>query len=399
MIWLASIAGVLFLGYAVFRWMTATNRKCVELIEKASQAALAGDLVAEEEYAQKALAAAKRARIGRSGMLGFGHFAVAGACLHQQKWAEAEAAGRLAMEKFEKDPAWSHMTYTVISPLAQALMQQRKLDDAQRLIQRFLDASAGSGSALERSVLFGTLAMVADCRGESRRATELFDQGIRMIEETMKANPSGPTELSIMLAEMKLNRANALRRRDPDAAIAGYLEVVQVMERHAPHNDHLAMALSNAAVVMELTGRHEESERTHRRALEFRERHLPPHDPRVGISLNNLANALLKLNKVSEAEQAAERSGALLGSGDPLMAAAVKATKASVRAAQGRHAEALPLFEEAVSLTEEVHGALHPEVLEKLHDMLPTLDALGRTEEAASRRRQMARIEAAFADA
>jgi tetratricopeptide (TPR) repeat protein len=240
--------------------------------------------------------------------------------------------------------------------------------------------------------------MIVDERGEARRATMLFDEGIRMIEGTMEQSGC-PPEASQMLAEMIMNRANTLRRRDPDSAIADYLKAVEVLEQHVPGNDNVAMALSNAAVVMEMSGRHEESERTHRRALALREKNLPPTDLRVGISLNNLANALLKVNKIGEAEQAAQRGSALLEAGDQALRACAKATRASVLAAQSRFPEALSLFEESLTMKEEVHGAIHPDLVETIEDMLPTLTALGRTVELESRRRQIAKIQEAFADA
>jgi tetratricopeptide (TPR) repeat protein len=396
--WIAWISGALVLIIAVLRWRSAGYRKAMSLVQQVGAALAAGELKTAETLARQAIDLAPQARGGQSTIRGLAHFNLATAYLHQQRWPEAEAAGRIALETFEKEPRLAAMAFSVVGPLAQALIQQRKFDPAERLVQRYLDASATTAAPIERAVLFGLLAMIVDERGESRRATELFDLGIRMINDTM-AHPDAPPEVSQMLAEMLLNRANSLRRRDPNGAISGYLQAADILEQHAPSSDSLAMTLSNAAIVMEMNGRHEEAEAAHRRALALREKNLPPGDLRVGISLNNLANALVKLNKLDEAEQAAQRGSELMAVGDPVHRSCAMATRATVLAAKGCHQEALPLFEESLAMAEEVQGQVHPDLVEKLVDMLPTLDALGKTAEAAAQRRRIAKINEAFADA
>ena len=123
--WFAWISGALVLIIAVLRWRSAGYRKAMSLVQQGGAALAAGELKTAETLARQAIDLAPQARAGQSTILGLAHFNLATAYLHQQRWPEAETAGRIALETFEKEPRLAGMAFSVVGPLAQALIQQR----------------------------------------------------------------------------------------------------------------------------------------------------------------------------------------------------------------------------------------------------------------------------------
>ena len=83
------------------------------------------------------------------------------------------------------------------------------------------------------------------------------------------------------------------------------------------HHPNVATSLSNLAVLLQDTKRHEEAEPMLRRALEIDEAAFGRHHPNVAIRLNNLAMLLHDMNRNEEAEplmrRVPEHPGILVG--------------------------------------------------------------------------------------
>jgi CHAT domain-containing protein/tetratricopeptide (TPR) repeat protein len=118
----------------------------------------------------------------------------------------------------------------------------------------------------------------------------------------------------------------------------------ELVERAAPgHIDDVAQTLNLEAVILDRLGRLREAEPLYRTALQQRQQHLRPDDPRIAESLNNLAALSSRL---------------------------------------GRHTEAETLHKRALAIREQTLGANHPDVAQSLNNLASAELALGRPEKA-----------------
>ena len=111
-----------------------------------------------------------------------------------------------------------------------------------------------------------------------------------------------------------------------------------------------------------------------------------PQDPRLATSLNNLAALYRAQGKYAQAEPLYRRSLAIrekaLGPEHPDVAGSLNNLAALYRA-QGKYAEAEPFYRRSLTIWEKALGPEHPAVAQSLENYAALLRKMGREEEAA----------------
>ena len=162
-------------------------------------------------------------------------------------------------------------------------------------------------------------------------------------------------------------------------------------ERHPDY----ATSLNNLAVLYDAMGRHAEAEPLYRQAMEIRRTALGERHPDYAASLNNLAVLYRR-------DGPARRGRAALPAGDgdssrgpgraaPRLRHLAEQPGGAVRA-MGRHAEAEPLYLQAMEIRRIALGERHPDYATSLNNLAALYRAMGRHAEAEplylSRRRR-----------
>ncbi|HEX4956511.1 MAG TPA: serine/threonine-protein kinase [Thermoanaerobaculia bacterium] len=220
------------------------------------------------------------------------------------------------------------------------------------------------------------------------RAVVLLEE---VYEERKKAYGEDDPDAGWHLVQL----ANALREAMRwEEAEAGYRRSVEVMERAwggrhpATADGHVSLG-SHLALLGELG----EAEAEVRKGLGAQREIMPPGHPVLPRSLIQLGRILYHLNRFEESEAAVAEALSLLPPGRWSRGVCLRQL-GLVRLAQGRPAEAVPLFEEAAS----VLGAQFPEESVRVQQVLANLGLarglLGQVAEGeAALRRAIARIE------
>ncbi len=150
--------------------------------------------------------------------------------------------------------------------------------------------------------------------------------------------------------------AEAFQQGDHAEAERQLAVAVEHAEEFGADDPRLALSLNNLAVVYRSQGRYAEAEPLHERALAIREEALGPDHPDVATSLNNLAELYRGQGRYAEAEplygKALEIYEAVLGP-DHTLVAATLANHAALLREMGRDAEADELDARAESIRAE----------------------------------------------
>ena len=169
---------------------------------------------------------------------------------------------------------------------------------------------------------------------------------------------------------------------DRAAAVKAYRNALLKEEAASGATDtRVAVRLNDLAQVLEPDA----AEPVLRRALTIEMKTLGAQDPASGITMNNLANALLNLGKLAEAESIARQSlkvlESTLGPNHPRVAtinsnlAAILREKPDLPGARKHYAQALAIDEKA-------YGPAHPEVAVDLRNLAEVFNAMGNKREA-----------------
>ena len=144
-------------------------------------------------------------------------------------------------------------------------------------------------------------------------------------------------------------------------------------------------ALSTEADTLYRGGDHERALEAGRKALEVAEKNAGPDHPDVAVSLNLLALLFQAQGRYAEAEPLFKRALAIeekaFGPEHPDLATCL-ASLASLYDAMGRYADAEPLGERALAIQEKALGPEHPDLAACLNDLASLYDAMGRYSEA-----------------
>lgn len=228
--------------------------------------------------------------------------------------------------------------------------------------------------------------------GERRRAAGLLQRALAIdervygaghpqviedVEHLAAALPAGEAVLLLERAAQSEDAATAARNLTRLAAIYEsqgrradavrlYRQAIAKEETGARLND-LALLIEPKAALPLL-----------RRALELRQKQLGPAHPETAATLNNLANVLLALGNLAQAEPLQRRAlRALedaLGSGHSRVATA-SSNLADILRAKGDIAGARALYERALAIDEKVYGPDHPDVLVDVDNLASVLGA------------------------
>ena len=169
---------------------------------------------------------------------------------------------------------------------------------------------------------------------------------------------------------------------DTAAAVKAYRNALAKEEAASGPNDaRVAVRLNDLAQVLQPDA----AEPLLRRALAIERKALGTGNPATGITMNNLANTLLRLGRLKEAEAIARESlqilEAALGSNHTRVAvihsnlAAILREKPDLPGAR-RH------YSRALAIDEAAFGPTHPEVLADLGNLAEVVEAMGDKQEA-----------------
>ena len=111
-----------------------------------------------------------------------------------------------------------------------------------------------------------------------------------------------------------------------------------------------------------LQGKYLAAQPLHERALSIREKSLPPGDPAIGISLNNLALVLVALKNPAAAEPLYRRALGILEKTSPQDSATVLNNVGDLDFSQGKHADAERSYQRALTIQQKTLGPAHPSV-------------------------------------
>jgi Flp pilus assembly protein TadD len=173
-------------------------------------------------------------------------------------------------------------------------------------------------------------------------------------------------------------------------------EVLQARrETLGPRDPATLSSLNGLAAVLWRQGHYVEAERLLREAVAKLSRALGPLNDKTPISLNNLALLLREQGRYTEAEplarDALQASRDARGSHDPtpfrdlVIVSGIQASLSNLAGllrAQGRYAEAEPLYREALKNAREEIGPRHPDTLRSLNGLALLLEDQGRYGEA-----------------
>ncbi|MEM7761024.1 MAG: tetratricopeptide repeat protein, partial [Cyanobacteria bacterium P01_A01_bin.40] len=156
-------------------------------------------------------------------------------------------------------------------------------------------------------------------------------------------------------------------------------------ERLGEQHPHVALSLSNLALLYRDQGRYADAEPLFRQALELTKQLLGENHPDVDTSLHNLALLYSDQGRYADAEplfrQALELYKQLLGEQHPHVATSLN-NLALLYYYQGRYADAEPLFRQALELRKQLLGEQHPDVALSLSNLALLYDAQGRYADA-----------------
>jgi serine/threonine-protein kinase len=157
------------------------------------------------------------------------------------------------------------------------------------------------------------------------------------------------------------------------------------VERAGGNLEDRAILESTLASLAYDRGAYAEAEERHERGRALYEQVVGPDHPRVGIALNNLANAVTAQERFDEAQRLYERSLAIrekaFGPDHPGVAAALT-NLGNLLIQQGQHEEALPYVRRALAIFESALGPEHDNVAEALKELGIISTALKRYDEA-----------------
>ncbi len=264
--------------------------------------------------------------------------------------------------------------------------------------RQLLDSGAGRIEALDnqpqtQAAFLETMGRVFTVLGEFERAESLLDRAV-----DIRQSAAGADELALAQAlhhqSVLLDQRGRYEEAEEPIQLA-----VEIRERRLGDHADLGFSLNTLGNVLWHQGRLDEAEVIHRRALELRQRILPPNHSDIGQSMHNLGALRYFAGDLAEAERLWRRSAeieeAAHGPWDWNLATSLH-TLAIVCSDQQRYDEALELEQRSLAIREKVLGPDHPHVALSLNTLGDIYRETGRASEAESLiRRAVSIMEAA----
>lgn len=246
---------------------------------------------------------------------------------------------------------------------------QQKLADPKEAVEKHkkvLDEAFAKLADFEKE--FGkprvTAAKKALAKGETKEAEKLFTEAL---EQGVKQPAEAAYQLG-SLAEQKIEYEKAFE----------YYNRAVELEKNNPKY------LNKAGIMAIDLGKYGEAEPLLRKALQIREKTLPPEQTDIAESLNNLAGLYVHQGRYAEAEPLYKRALAIgeknLGQEHPAVATRLN-NLAALYFNQGRYADAEPLYKRNISIMEKILPD-HPDLAVMIDNYANCLRNLNRVPEA-----------------
>ena len=224
-----------------------------------------------------------------------------------------------------------------------------------------------------------TMGRVFSSLGEFDRAAPLLDRAV-----TSRTQFADEDELA--LAGALFHQATLLDLQGQYVeAEAPARRSVEIREQRLGDHPDLGFSLNTLGNVLWHQGRLDEAEVVHRRALDLRERTLPPDHTDIGQSLHNLGALRYFAGDLAEAERLWRRSAEIEeanhGPNDWNLATSLH-TLAIVCSDQNRLDEALALEQRSLAIREDVLGPDHPHVALSLTTLGNIYREMGQADDA-----------------
>jgi CHAT domain-containing protein/Tfp pilus assembly protein PilF len=216
---------------------------------------------------------------------------------------------------------------------------------------RIREQRLGPGHRLVAGTL-NELALVLHATGDYAGARPLYERALRILEQVL-----GPDHAQLAFPLTHLGRL--LRHTgDPVAARAALERGLRIRERAlGPTHPDVATSLDNLGLLLQLTGDGAGARAAFERSLRIREQALGPSHPTVALTLGALASQLQRAGRFAEARPLYERALAIreqaLGADHPDVVASLHGlafldrTVGDHAAAQARYLRALPIVRTA----------------------------------------------------
>jgi tetratricopeptide (TPR) repeat protein len=229
--------------------------------------------------------------------------------------------------------------------------------------------------------------------GECYCRMGLLDHGavpLRAALRIFRGYPGDPR-----LAGVLLTLGNSLRKSSPAEAEALYNEVVELRTAKLQY-ESATLAWVNLGILCSEQGRHQEALEHYEKVLRVRQQTAGTPPARIGLVMNNIANAYRRMGKFAEAHESVDRALALIGANDPVLVAAY-GTKGLIFLDAGNDAQAVEWLKKARAEQEKQPSPNLERRAENLERERAALERLGRREEADAARQALEQARAAMA--
>ncbi|PYX34309.1 MAG: hypothetical protein DMG80_02755 [Acidobacteria bacterium] len=296
------------------------------------------------------------------------------------------AEGAEQMDSFQRS--------IIFSEAADFQVRQKRYEDAERLMRRAVEVSAGlpAAHASMRLQFRGRLAEVLRLNGKQ-------DEAERLMAEPPPASNTARADADFTSAENDSLRARQYKEQGKmEDAEVFYRHAISASERNPAGAPRLALDLNDLADIYHSEKREVEAEELYWRALSVREKSVSPEtaaDARVLSYPFSLQNFLRAQGRLSEIEPVYKQALAMqeqyLGPNDYSLSETMQML-ASVYREEHNSAAALPLCRRALQIAEHNFGENSSRLAGLLGEYARNLDELGRTREAESMRMRSERI-------
>jgi tetratricopeptide (TPR) repeat protein len=282
-----------------------------------------------------------------------------------EKFSEAEQGFQYLLA-FEQKPAYrdSALRSSIFAGLAMTYRDLARHDEAERLLLESVKLEEAAGQE-RKPYLAARLSALATVLRRECRYSDAENALVRALE----------IEQSELGRAMALNSLGLIYTATDryEKAEPLFKEALAIREKGLPADDTLTLeTLTNLASIDSWMARYSEAETKLRDALRRAESHGPSHSIVIALQSAFLANALIPVRKLDEAEALARRAIDLnqqrLGAEHRRTVGALK-TLASIELARGRDREAEVHFRRALAIDEKISGAQSPAVAYDLLDL------------------------------
>ena len=219
----------------------------------------------------------------------------------------------------------------------------------------------------------------SEARGNTVTAREILDRGAERIGRDLAAEP-------LVQAQLMRTMGSVYREMGLYAQAQPLLEGAIALQRArlAPDNPELLSSAFELARVAQQQGRFALAESLYRATTRAREQRLGRTDPSLSVPLSALGGMLVTRGRHAEAESLLTRAFALRAPNTPDDVDYARSLRylASAYLAQGRYAEAEPVFRRALDMYVRVAGRDHPDVGRTLNNLGIVYYGLKRYDEA-----------------